>query len=45
MPLVCNVICIITGKAPTPMREKSEDLPTHCLFIVVHAAFGPWQSG
>ena len=45
MPLVCNIIaCIITGKAPTSMGEKSEDLPSHCLFIVVHAAFGPWQS-
>ena len=45
MPLVANShVCIITGKAPTTIGEKSEDLPSHCHIIVVHAAFGPWRS-
>ena len=26
------------------MGEKSEDLPPHGLFIVVHAALEPWRS-
>ena len=38
------MVCIITGKAPTAMGEKSEDLPPHGLFIVVHAALEPWRS-
>jgi len=32
MPLVATIhACIITGKAPTTMGEKSEDLPPHSL--------------
>jgi len=46
MPLVATISRLHHHREGVcAMGEKSEDLPPHGLFIVVHAAFEPWRSG